>query len=227
MERFKVSGEELRNFYQEDIPLSKVFCDIEQELRAENQVVCRYIINGLEIPEADEEKFSSVTLKQVETLEYLTENSRDLTGIVLRGWIEALPELMQNTEKLAQRMRSQGLKGLLRSIHELVENCECLIDSTVGLRVVMGDQMFLSRPLDWGRIETQSKKTVTEALQALESKNFILLADVLEYDLNHMLQMWHEHLRFMERTLNGEHSGTYSHSQQTGPNSLGRKRIAN
>ncbi|WII70747.1 hypothetical protein QJS83_09770 [Bdellovibrio sp. 22V] len=227
MERFKVTGEELRNFYQENISLARVFSDIEQDLRSTNQVVCRYIINGLEINESEEERFSTVKLDQIETLEYLTENGRELTGIVLRGWIDALPELIQNTEKLAKRMRSQGLSGLFKSIHDLVQNCEFLIDSTLMIKTTMGDQFLVSSPVDWFKAEEESKKTVTEALRALENKDFVLLADVLEYDLNNVLQMWLDHLRVLEKTLNGDDSGPIINSEQTGSNSMGRKRLAN
>lgn len=227
MERFKVSGEDLRNFYQENISLAKVFSDIEQDLRHTNQVVCRYIVNGLEIAEADEARFSTVTLEQIETLEYLTENSRDLTALVLRGWMEALPELMQRTESLAKRMRVQGLSGLLKPIHDLVQNCEFLIDSAMTIKETMGDQFLGGSPVRWEKTEAESKRTVLEALRALENKDFVLLADVLEYDLNNVLQMWLDHLRVLEKSLNGEYSGSYFDSEQTGSNPVGRKRIAN
>jgi hypothetical protein len=228
MERFKVSGEELRGFYNNPAtPLEDVFMDIEVDLAVNNQVVCRYIVNGLEISENDESKFAEVTLDQVETLEYLTENSHDLVGIVLRGWIDALPELQEKTEKLSQRMRTLGLSGLFKPIHDLVQNCEFLIDSVVTMKAMMGPQFIGGLPIDWAPAEQASKKTVTEALRALENKDFVLLADVLEYDLNNVLQMWSQHLKALERSLNGEPAGATFNPDQNRSDSMGRKRIAN
>lgn len=227
MERFKVSGEDLRNFYQENISLERVFRDIESDLRSTNQVVCRYIINGMDIAEADEARFAAVRLAEIETLEYLTENSRDLTSQVLRGWIEALPELILETEKLAKRMCAQGLSGLLKPIHDLVHNCEFLIDSAVTLKGLMGDQFMGAGPDHWARTEAESKRTVLEALRALENKDFVLLADVMEYDLNNVLQMWLDHLKVLEKSLHGEYTGSYFDSEQTRSHSLGRRRLAN
>lgn len=227
MERFKVSGQDLRNFYQENIELKKVFSDIERDLRSTNQVVCRYIVNGLEVQESEEVRFSTVKLEQVETLEYITENSRDITSLVLKGWIEALPELIQRTEQLSQRMRMQGFNGLLKSIHDLVQNCEYLIDSTMTVKAMMGDQFLVSSPIDWFKAEEASKKTVTEALRALENKDFVLLADVLEYDLNNVLQMWLDHLRVLERSLHGEYAEPNNNAKQAGSHSMGGKRLAN
>lgn len=227
MDRFKVSGADLRNFYNENVSLGRVFSDIEHDLRSTNQVVCRYIINGLEINECDEARFSAVKLDEVETLEYLTENSRDLISLVLKGWIESLPELMKKTENLTQRMRVQGISGLLKPIHDLVQNCEFLIDSIMTIKVTMGDQFLGSTPIDWSKAEKLSKETVTEAVRAMENKDFVLLADILEYDLNNVLQMWLEHLRVLEKALHGECTGSHFHSEQVGSHSVGRKRIAN
>lgn len=227
MERFKVTGAELRNFYNGNVDLARVFTDIENDLRSTNQVVCRYVVNGLEISEADEARFRTVSLEQVDTLEYLTENSQDLIGVVLHGWIEALPELMQRTENLSKRMRAQGFSGLLKSIHDLVQNCEFLIDSAMSLKALMGDQLLVSSPVDWIKTEAESKRTILEALRALENKDFVLLADVMEYDLNNVLQMWFEHLQALEKSLNGEYTGPSVQSKQTGSDSVGRKRFAN
>jgi hypothetical protein len=184
-------------------------------------------VNGLEVSEEQETRFATVSLAEVETLEYLTENSKDITAIVLRGWIQALPELMEKTEQLAKRMRGQGLSGLLKSIHDLVRNCEFLIDSTINLKATMGDQFFGASPVDWYKTEEESKKTVREALTALENKDFVLLADVLEYDLNNVLQRWLDHLQVLEKSLNGEYAGSHIHSEQTGSNPVGRGRLAN
>lgn len=227
MERYKVTGDELRNFYQEQTQLSRVFNDIENDLKATNQVVCRYIVNGLELKESDEARFGTVSLDEIVTLEYMTENSTDLIGEVLHAWIEALPELMTKTEGLSKRMRVQGLSGLLKPIHELVQNCEFLIESVMSLKELLGDRYLVTGPVSWEKAEEQSKQTVLEALRALENKDFVLLADVLEYDLNNCLQMWNEHLQVLEKKLNGEYTGQSVPTKQVGSDSMGRKRIAN
>lgn len=227
MEHFKVSGAELRNFYQKETVLAQVFQDIENDLKAVNQVVCRYIVNGMELDESEESKFSAVSLQDIQTLEYLAENSANLVETVLKGWIDALPELIERTENLAQKMRVQGLSGQLKHIHDLVENCEILIDSIIPLKGMVGDQFLVSSPVDWSTAELLSKKTMQEALRALQDKDFVLLADVIEYDLNNVLQIWLDSLKVLEKTIHGESSGPYPHAQETGSHSMGRKRIAN
>lgn len=228
MERYKVSGAELRNFYNgSEVTLEKVFNDIEGDLRAENQVVCRFIVNGMELDEAQEGRFKEVTLAEIETLEYMAENSKDLIGLVMKGWIEALPELIKNTEDLSKRIRVQGFSGLMKSIHDLVHNCEFLVDSVLSLKGMVGQQRMNQAGGDWTAPEIASKKTLEEALNALENKDFVLLADVLEYDLNNALQMWLENLKSLERSLDGSIENLESIAQSPGSHPVGRSRVAN
>jgi len=227
MERFKVSGQDLKIFYRDNVPLGRVFRDIEADLRGSNQVVCQYIINGLSVSEAQEDKFSKVTLDEIETLEYVTERSDNIQSVVLRSWIEALPELIQKTENLSKRMRLQGFNGLLKPIHDLVQNCEYLIDSTMILKSMLGEQFFVNSPQGWYKNEEESKKAVAEALRAVENKDFVLLADVLEYDLNHVLQFWLEHLVVLEKVIRGDDTQYDLNPKQVGSDSVGRGRVSN
>lgn len=223
MERYKVSGEELREFYKEDISLARVFADIEKDLESTDKVVCQFIVNGLELSEKDESKFSEVRLNDVTTLEYLTESSEDIVGVVIRGWIEALPELIQNTELLASKVRTQGFNGLLKSIHDLLMNCEFLLDSTITIKTLMTDES-VEAGIKWFEVEKVSKETLQQSLNSLENNDFVLLADVLEYDLNHMLQLWLEELQKMEKIVNGEQR---TDNEYSGSYFVGRRPVTN
>lgn len=228
MERFSVSGDDLRNFYVENISLQKVFEDIENDLRASNQVVCRYILNGLDIQENEEERFSKVKLDEVVTLEYIAENSHDLTKFVIQGWLEALPELITKTEELAGRLKVQGLKGSLKAFNDLVKNCQFLVESVMAIKETMGDQFFAAGLVhSWTKTEKLSHKAISETLTAFQGQDFVLLADVLEYDLNNVLQMWMNHLKVLEKSIDGEYSGNGLAAGELSPDSLGRKRLAN
>jgi hypothetical protein len=181
----------------------------------------------MELEESEEQKFGAVTLDQVESLEYLAENARDLASLVIQGWIEALPELIKSSEGLSQRMKAQGLSGLLKPIHDLVKNCEFLIESIISLKSMLGDQFLGAAPVDWVGVEEGSKKSVLEALNALTNKDFVLLAEVLEYDLSHVLQQWLDTLKVLEKSLHGEYTGTHFNPKSTGSNPVDRKRLAN
>lgn len=228
MDRFKVSGQDLIEFYSADTLLSQVFGDIELDLRAQNRVVCQYILNGLNLSEADEGKFAKTMLKDVKTLEYVAENKSKLVEQVLIAWQQAIPEMMLASEKLCQRMRFQGAKGIFKDIHDLVENVECLISSLMALKEMAGAEICTA--IDgWVTAEDNSKKTVFEALHAHENNDFVLLADILEYDLNTVLQQWSDCLGHLAKSLDGAKKADVKKSNpqhEDGSNIAMRERIA-
>lgn len=227
MDRYKVSGADLREFYSAETRLSQVFGDIEHDLQAQNRVVCQFIVNGMKLSETDEGRFAEIELREVETLEYLAENKNKLVGQVLTAWQQAIPELMLASEKLCQRMRFQGPKGIFKDIHDLVENVEHLITSLVSLRTMVSAEMH-GRIKGWSAAELNSKKTIVEALTAVEKKDFVLLADILEYDLNTVLQQWADCLSQLAVYVNGSEAedARAKAEQQIRSDSAVRGRIA-
>ncbi len=137
MDKFFVKGEDLTDFYQTGATLGQIFSDIEKDLQAMNRVVCRYVLNGVELREEDEQKFLQMPVEDIQTLEYFAENSDDLVHDVIYAWVAAVPELIQATEKIAQVLRLKGPQGQLKNIHELIHNCEYLIDSMISLKYIL------------------------------------------------------------------------------------------
>lgn len=203
MERFKVDGEELRRHYPPETKLQRVFSDIERELQAESRVVCRFIVNGLTLEERDEPRYAGWSLDEVKTLEYLSEEQGQVIDEVLQSWIEALPEVMRNGERLAFELRERKkMEGRLKDFHDLVENCEFLIGSLIALRATVGDSgsAFL---IEWDRIEALTRTSVGQILAAFEKQDLVQLSELIEYDLNHCLECWRGVLVGIQAARNG------------------------
>lgn len=193
MQRFKIDGHELAKFYSQTTKLSQVFSDIEMDLKSQNRVVCQYIINGNKVDEDDEVAFSDWELSQVHTLEYLSAGVSHLVEDVIRTWIRALPEFIQQIDKLAGSLRFEASKKSRSTVLEMIENCEYLVDSLIPIKSLMGDSIAagLSSMVS---AEEQTRKALVEAISALEKKDFVLLADIIEYELATALQSWHRGL---------------------------------
>ncbi len=108
MDKIKISGADPRDFYQPAQKLSQVFQEIEKELAAKNQIICRLIINAHildESEESSENDFGYMPLELVETFEYWTDYSKHLAPQIIQSWKEVLPELIANCDELAARIR--------------------------------------------------------------------------------------------------------------------------
>ena len=162
-------------------------------------------------------------LKEVTTLEYLSERSSALVDTVIEGWIQALPELIGKCEKLSAEIRKQGIQHHLKDVRDLVDNCQFLISSIISLKNILGDAVIAAVP-SWEKAESSTQNSLQQALIAFEKKDFAELADVVDYDLNHGLQLWLEILESVEAIYTGKPTVTRTRS---GTRSVDRKRISN
>lgn len=226
MERSRISVDELRGLYKGDANLGDVFRDIERDLKANDRVVCQYIVNGLALEERDEPRFAAVSLDQVQALEYLSESSGVLLEHVVEGWLKALPELQRGCENLALRLKAGAATGVLKSMHDLVQNCEFLMESLQSARTVMGDSL-LAGFRGAGEVEESTNKALREAIRHLETQDFVQLALVIEYDLNHGLEQWTDLLKELRRRLHGREEAHVGSGTNPAAHSVDRGRGSN
>lgn len=188
MEKYKVLGPDLRNFYRPGTVLQAVFHDIEKDLQAESRVVCQYIVNGLAVAEKDEGRYAGIPLEQVESLEYLSERTDILLKDVFSGWAEAIPELQDGADALATRLKAGQTTGVLKAMHDVVENCHALISSLAAALELTDDSDALTA--EFSALEGDTQKVLREAMSCLERQDFVQLALSIEYDLNDHLEKW-------------------------------------
>lgn len=205
MDRFKINGAKLVDFYNTDTTLGQVFSDIESDLKKSNQVVCQYIVNGKELGEVDETQYFKMKLSQVDTLEYLSENVNELVIDVLQGWVDSFPELMNHTEMISKQIRFSGVQSAFGKIQVLIENYEFLISSVISIKNLLGDSAAAGLA-ELSNAEDKTKAMLEEALTAVEKKDFVCLADIIEYELVTSLQLWEKLLTNLLGLLNGEKS---------------------
>lgn len=221
MDRFKVSGEDLRSHYPMGTLLGQVFEDIERELAVEERVVCRYILNGTALDEGEETDAADTPLSGIETLEYLSEDKAHLMGEVISGWLEALPELGERVDEFASALRRGEAQKIDVGLTELVENCEFLVQSLWSIRALIGEKKASELP-SWTDLEEATRETLRRVISALEKKDFVQLADLIEYDLNDGLEDWRRLLLSFADQAGTLKNGTGA----TAPGSVGRKASA-
>jgi hypothetical protein len=188
-------------FQQEDLvarfgveaSLGEIFRQIENDLKPINEVVCQFKINGLALDEQAEQRLAAATLSEVETLEVFSQQPRAILGDVLQNWVKQIPALLECNDNLASEIRFKGIEGQLKSLVELIDQCQLLVDSIISIDSVFPNLPYVKSEA-WKKAQTQMASAIGEALQAFQKKDFNWLADILEYDLGHALQTWMEQL---------------------------------
>jgi hypothetical protein len=204
-----VTKKEIEGQFGQVADLGQLMKALEQEFSKKGQVICQFKLNGMSLTEADEQRLANIGLGEVEIIEIDSESPDALMFGLLDNWTLELPKLIENAEALAKSIKFEGIEGKLKAFVELLDTCQFLMDSLMSLERVVTD--FQSRQIQspiglepWLLAEKVTADAIGEALKAFEKKDFVLLAEVLEYDLPHSLQVWLDQILQLNYSLRAE-----------------------
>lgn len=193
MNKVSLNREKLSELFEGESLLGDVFKFYERKILEDGEIVCRFSVNGLQLSEEDEKKFAQFKIQEVEILEIESQRPDILLSEVISNWTDSLPRLIKKSDQLAQAFRFSGAEHQMSQFVDIVDSCQFLVESLMSLRSLCGTYDFVGSPA-WNSSEELTARAIAEALTAFEKKDFVLLADVLEYDLGHCLQTWLETL---------------------------------
>lgn len=198
---------DLNKEFADESTLGEVFGQIEKDLQGRGQIVCRFLVNGLTLTEDDEKKFALFKLGEVDFIEVESETPTALLTAVLANWVETLPGMIRKSDQLAQDIRVKGVENHMKDFVDLVDSCQFLVESLISLRSLCREIPFVAST-QWRENEMATAKAIAEALNIFERKDFVLLADIMEYDLGHCLQSWLDALLELKQNVHETASHT-------------------
>ena len=184
--------------------LGSLFQNLEHAFQERGEVICQFRINGMVLTEADEQRLSLIGLDEVETVEVDSQSPEVLLFSLLENWIRELPVLMENADRLAKEIKFDGIEGHLKAFVDLLDSCHFLTESLVSLDNII-KAPIINRE-SWQKAEALTARAIGEALKTFEQKDFVLLSEILEYDLGNALQTWFEEIKRLNQTLKEENT---------------------
>ncbi len=198
-----IEKEEMLSDYSTASDLGGFIRLLESRLKEKKQVVCQLTVNGMILTEADEKRLSGLPLNEIRFIEVESQELDRLLPDLIDGWIQELPLMMDRTERLSREIKYKGFEGNLKAFVDILDGCQLLIDSLVSLSSTLPCDSQ-GEKIRWQKAEEMTIRTIGEALKAFEIKDFVLLSEILEYDLNHALQVWHDEMRSLRTIGNVE-----------------------
>jgi hypothetical protein len=195
-----ISSENLREKYSELPDLKSLIRTIETELQSDGFVVCQFVLNGMTLSEEDEKRMETATFSEIKELIIRYQNLDELLDSLLKGWIEEIPKLIAQADELSKDAREQRLDQRLTPLVRFVDSCQFLADSLNSFRTIIQVEI-IAEENRWAILEKNFQTAVAELLTAFEQKDYVLVADVLEYDVADALQNWFDLLAQIEHSL--------------------------
>lgn len=155
-------------------------------IEAQGYVVYQVFADEKDISNISESEFQK--LGEIEHLEVVVKELKELTLETLKEANEFIPEYIERIERFLDR------------IHEGTETArfimvEQLVDTLKWFTTLLENIDYQEEDIDKDKFFTRWAETIENLLGAVEIKDFVLLADVLEYELIPVLK---EYQRFIQ-----------------------------
>lgn len=179
--------------------LREVIGQIEGRARGRGRVVCGISVNGMRLSEQDELRLANTELKDIEFIEVETEDPAHLVRSTLDSQLALINEIERVGLACAEAFRRPDLSQAEALLLSLLDGCRWLTDSLMALRGA--ESWWASSETDlsqWNEAENDFRRVTKEVLGAVETKDLILLADLLEYDLANSLGRWRDQIKILQ-----------------------------
>ena len=204
MTKTTIRKDEIFTQYPSVFDLGTLIKALEERFLVIGEVICQFKLNGMTLSESDEKRLSEIKLDEIEVIEVESQSPQALLFNLLDNWTRELPVLMQNTDELAKEIKFSGIEGHLKSFVDLLDTCQFLTESLISLESIIKKSTISQG--QWRQAEELTARAIGQALKTFEMKDFVLLSEILEYDLGHALQIWFEEIKRLSQTLKDENA---------------------
>ncbi|HEX4923197.1 MAG TPA: hypothetical protein VFV50_03895 [Bdellovibrionales bacterium] len=194
--------------------LTSLIRQVEKRCADDDEVVCEIRVNGVVLDEQDEAKFGSTELARIDQLAIKVSAVQNLVNEAVNALNDYIPEMIRISVLTAERFRNNEMEPACRSLDAITQGSRWLVDMFAQLR---RNKVISRRQIDendWTRSEGEFLRVTRDLVTAFEAQDYVLLADVLEYDWVTALQGWLDLLR------SGDMEVSHGNSRKPAPNSV-------
>lgn len=171
--------------------LSDLINEVESFYLKEQQLVCEIRINGMLLDEEDEKRFAETPLSDVRELSVSLSHLSDLLRDVQSAFKECIPSLQETILKCSEYFRLGEHEKAQNLFSATLEGCQWLVDTIHHVRKATSHASGEIFPVaKWTAVEKEFTQSLRQILLSFQSRDYALLADVLEYELTTILDSW-------------------------------------
>lgn len=189
METINLSKNDLVTSY-EGSTLGEILKSLERDFFHRGQVVCEIIVNGMLLKEADEGRLSLAKAHEIESLSLKTSPIAPLlkeAALSTSGYVIQLKDVsVKNSEQF--RLEDIGQAHVLFSA--VIDGADSLLEMVKHIRNVASNLDHGPVPAQWDAVEYKFIQVLRGLVKAFQNRDFILVADLLEYEWTTALESW-------------------------------------
>lgn len=185
MNRVTLSKEQWQSLAPEAATLENVIRVVETKVCRQGQVITRLTVNDMALTEIDEERLSATPANEVGTIEVEITGIRDLIFETIESSRLYAHSLKKMSLRLADQFRFEDTQETHKNMSALIDGLQSLL--TAGELI---NQVFKTEGKSlngWSDLNQGLVHQLTGMAEAYTRRDFVLLADQIEYDLSRIL----------------------------------------
>lgn len=176
--------------------VGEVIHRLEAIAAAKGEVICEIRVNGKLLDEAEEARLAEDpdrinTRNGIYSLSIRCDRPEHLIEQALRSTLSFVPLLVKASIDTAQRFREGDIHRGSEQLNEALEGCQWFVETihhARGAASGIGEKvMQIER---WHAAERMFSQVLGELTATFDRKDFMLVSDLLEYELTAALEMW-------------------------------------
>ncbi|MBX9767355.1 MAG: hypothetical protein K2X47_08805 [Bdellovibrionales bacterium] len=182
MNSHHLSLREIRIKYPFAQNLGEVLDFIQKDLVEVKEVVCGFTVNGMAFDESDESRLKACSIDEIQNISIRSSTIQSLIGESLKTGLQYVGHLQLSIEGLSLEFRSGDRKKAFEELKTFSEGLHTIFDL---MRYV---QRLGRLSVDEAHeMESRFLKMMASLLPAVEKRDFIFVADLLEYEVSAIL----------------------------------------
>ncbi len=173
--------------------------NIEAELWKRGEVICEIYINSKCITQEDEERRKNDSVKEIKRLKVISFKHSELLKNSRDTIVELIPKMKTSAQTVADELRNKGEYSNFDFLVHLIDQCHWISESLYLLRPqlkrVEPNESFTQK---WREAEKKLSVLAGHTLSSFQKRDYLLVSDLLQYELPNNLDLWDELLQSPE-----------------------------
>ena len=192
------SPQDLTRDFPEATSLKNIIDQATQVVEDSGEVVCEIRINGIILSENEEDKFAQNSKEEILSLSIKSQEPLKLLDESIVGCSGYIDKIMVAIEKASFLFRTADLAGANDYHSKCIQATEHFVEMITHFKIAY-QTLKGGLPASWLKLEQAMLSSFTQILEGYSNKNYILVADLLEYDLSNIFASWRHELRMLEQ----------------------------
>ncbi|GAB2545152.1 hypothetical protein [Gracilibacillus alcaliphilus] len=183
--------EQKRYYFENDVEvLDQLFAEINTHIEKSNKYFSHLLVDGVEVFE-QHDTYMKEHISNLDQIEVVLKSIQELIEETLLSTNHYITRAIPEIEELAEQFYNHPDEAAWMKFDQLLQGLQWMIEM---MQLVDQNNQYVSNWKEYISSTETLKQQLTELLEAVENKDMVLLADIIQYELLPVLEQLKQHI---------------------------------